>query len=648
MVLSLTLSVSEEQQWSVNKIIEASLTAPAESLKNAQQANAKLAIIFEAIKLALLLDAQSENVRKAINILSPFISSKETNFRYVGLDVMSYFVGFRETREAISAHLETILQSLRDKDISVQRRALYLLFCMCDTSNSEYIVKELMLYFQIANFEIHDELVLKIAILAEKFAKNYAWFLDVILELINIAGEHVGDEVWFRIVQIVTNHEEIREYAASKILQCLRQPSCNEKTLKLGGYILGEYGHMVANLPGSSPLEQFLALHTKFRSASSPTRSLLLSAYLKMVNVFPEIKNEIIRVFKQYTHALEVELQQRASEYLSIIEMDTDEVLQAVCDEMPPFPARPNILVSQLELKFKDTSDKKGLKFLEQDKSIIAKRDIIAVPTNDHGLSTPADPSPVMEKKGSVNLLDLNDDAVVEPASTFVDPSQFINKLLLENTGVLYEDDTLQIGLKTEYRNNMGKMAVFVGNKLSGTLNGVQCRADSQGPVRFNVIQPLASVLPAVTQLHQLFDLECVGVPAELPSFQFSFQKPSGQVQTLDLQLPVTVCKFMVPVQLNATNFLERWRQIGGPPREFQATMTTSHSIESIREILGKLHLEVLEGMDPNPSNIVSAGIFCSTELGKVGCLVRVEKIDSVRVFHSYHVDAPDHHSNYK
>lgn len=44
--------------------------------------------------------------------------------------------------------------------------------------------------------------VLKIAILAEKFVPDYNWYVDVMLNLIKQAGDHVSVEVWHRVVQV--------------------------------------------------------------------------------------------------------------------------------------------------------------------------------------------------------------------------------------------------------------------------------------------------------------------------------------------------------------------------------------------------------------------------------------------------------------
>lgn len=40
-----------------------------------------------------------------------------------------------------------------------------------------------------------------------------------------------------------------------------------------------------------SPQKQFEVLHSKFPTASRETRAILLSSYVKFVNLFPEIKD---------------------------------------------------------------------------------------------------------------------------------------------------------------------------------------------------------------------------------------------------------------------------------------------------------------------------------------------------------------------
>lgn len=57
------------------------------------------------------------------------------------------------------------------------------------------------------------------AILAEKYAVDYTWYVDTILNLIRIAGDHVSEEVWYRVIQIVINQDDVQGYAAKTVFE---------------------------------------------------------------------------------------------------------------------------------------------------------------------------------------------------------------------------------------------------------------------------------------------------------------------------------------------------------------------------------------------------------------------------------------------
>lgn len=77
---------------------------------------------------------------------------------------------------------------------------------------------------------------------------------------------------------------------------------------------------------------QFNLLHSKFHLCSVPTRALLLSAYIKFINLFPETKatiQEVLRCDSQIRNS-DVELQQRAVEYLKLSSIASTDVLVSV------------------------------------------------------------------------------------------------------------------------------------------------------------------------------------------------------------------------------------------------------------------------------------------------------------------------------
>lgn len=191
-----------------------------EVTKSVNKNNADHGILFEAANLVISYGGTmgSELKHDILKLLGIFISVKEPNLRYLGLETMCKFAVI--SVESIEDHITTIFKSLRDNDISIRKRALELLYLMSTQSTSVKIVEEMLSYAESgADLQIKDDLILKIAILAEKFADNLYWYVDVIVRMINCSGDFVTEDIWFRIIQIIIGfqkdtNQELQKYAA--------------------------------------------------------------------------------------------------------------------------------------------------------------------------------------------------------------------------------------------------------------------------------------------------------------------------------------------------------------------------------------------------------------------------------------------------
>ena len=113
---------------------------------------------------------------RACNQLGQFLSHRETNLRYLALESMCLLATSEFSHDAVKKHQETVINALKtERDVSVRQRAVDLLYAMCDRSNSEDIVLEMLTYLETADYSIREEMVLKVAILAEKYATDYKW-----------------------------------------------------------------------------------------------------------------------------------------------------------------------------------------------------------------------------------------------------------------------------------------------------------------------------------------------------------------------------------------------------------------------------------------------------------------------------------------
>ena len=71
---------------------------------------------------------------------------------------------------------------------------------------------------------MREELILKTAVLAERFYPDLEWYVDSMLTLIERAGDLATKDIWHSTVQIVTNYTALHEYAARKVRA--RHPPC--------------------------------------------------------------------------------------------------------------------------------------------------------------------------------------------------------------------------------------------------------------------------------------------------------------------------------------------------------------------------------------------------------------------------------------
>uniref|UniRef100_A0A8C7U786 AP-2 complex subunit alpha n=1 Tax=Oncorhynchus mykiss TaxID=8022 RepID=A0A8C7U786_ONCMY len=636
--------------------------------KKVQHSNAKNAVLFEAISLIIHHDSEPTLLVRACNQLGQFLQHRETNLRYLALESMCTLASSEFSHEAVKTHIETVINALKsERDVSVRQRAVDLLYAMCDRSNAKQIVAEMLSYLETADYSIREEIVLKVAILAEKYAVDYTWYVDTILNLIRFAGDYVSDEVWYRVIQIVINRDEVQGYAAKTVFEALQAPACHENLVKVGGYILGEFGNLIAGDSRSSPLVQFDLLHSKFHLCSVPTRALLLSAYIKFINLFPEVKGtiqEVLRSDSQLRNA-DVELQQRAVEYLRLSSIASTDILATVLEEMPPFPERESSILAKLKRK-------KGPGNLHPDldenrKERSANGGTVAAsptPSTDLlglGSTITTQNSAPPASKGTSLLVDVfSENIAAFPVETpvavgpvadenfsreggFINPkipdmrclplAPFPSRFVCKNNGVLYENQLLQIGLKSEFRQNLGRMYVFFGNKTSTQFMNFgwpftvpYCAFFLTVSLQLNVhAKPADPTVDGGAQLQQILNIECMSDFVDAPVLNIQFRY-GGTLQNVAVKLPITLNKFFQPTEMTSQDFFQRWKQLGAPQQEVQKIFKAKHSMDTEvtkAKIMG-FGAALLDGVDPNPSNFVGAGVI-HTKTTQVGCLLRLE-----------------------
>ena len=216
------------------------------------KSNTEHSVLFESINLVISYGSSvEERVRiKVYELLGRFITAKDSNIRYLGLDAMTKLFRLEGSEESRQFQ-DAILESLRHADVSIRKRALELVFVITNSENFEVMVGELIHTLETTDSTMKEEMVVKIAILAEKFSNdNLKWYVDVMVQVVLLAGDYVAEAVWHRIVLIVTNHDDIHEYAAEKLFTSIRNKWTHDTAIALAAYLLGEVGFNICAKPG--------------------------------------------------------------------------------------------------------------------------------------------------------------------------------------------------------------------------------------------------------------------------------------------------------------------------------------------------------------------------------------------------------------
>ncbi|XP_024215585.1 AP-2 complex subunit alpha-like [Halyomorpha halys] len=201
-------------------------------------------------------------------------------------------------------------------------------------------------------------------------------------------------------------------------------------------------------------------------------------------------------------------------------------------------------------------------------------------------------------------------------------------KLICKNNGVLFENDLIQIGVKSEFRQTLGRLGLFYGNKTSYPL---QCFTASllnpnEWVSKLSLqIKPIEPVIDAGVQVQQMVNVECVEDYSGAPSMNISFIY-NNVLQTLTIKLPIFINKFFEPTDMNGESFFARWKKLAGDPQKSQVIFraTQRMNFTATRTKLVGFGMQLLDGIDPNPENFVCAGIV-HTKTQQIGCLLRLE-----------------------
>lgn len=302
-------------------------------------------ILYESVLTILEIEADSGLRVLGVNILGKFLSNKDNNIRYVALNTLIKVVAVEPN--AVQRHRNTILECLRDPDISIRRRALDLSFTLINESNVRVLIRELLAFLEVADNEFKPIMTSQIGVAADRYAPNKRWHVDTMLRVLKLAGNYVKEQILSSFVRLIATTPDLQTYSVQKLYAGLKDDITQEGLTLAGTWVIGEYGdalirggqyeeeELVQEVKESDIVDLFTTILNSSYSTQIVTEYIITSA-MKLTSRLTE-SGQIIRIrrlLSSRTSDLSIEIQQRAVEYGNLFAYD--EIRQGVLERMPP------------------------------------------------------------------------------------------------------------------------------------------------------------------------------------------------------------------------------------------------------------------------------------------------------------------------
>ncbi|KAK4998660.1 clathrin associated protein complex large subunit [Elasticomyces elasticus] len=302
-------------------------------------------ILYEAVLTILDIEADSGLRVLGVNILGKFLSNRDNNIRYVALNTLIKVVAVEPN--AVQRHRNTILDCLRDPDISIRRRALDLSFTLINESNVRVLIRELLAFLETADAEFKPIMTSQIGVAADRFAPNKRWHIDTMLRVLKLAGNYVKEQILSSFVRLIATTPELQTYSVQKLFASLKEDISQEGLNLAGAWVIGEFGdlllqggqyeeeELVNEVTQSDIVDLFTTILNSSYAGQTVTEYIITSAMKLTTRLTdPAQIDRLRRLLLNNQTNLDVEIQQRSVEYGNLF--GYDQIRRGVLEKMPP------------------------------------------------------------------------------------------------------------------------------------------------------------------------------------------------------------------------------------------------------------------------------------------------------------------------
>ncbi|KAK7478395.1 hypothetical protein BaRGS_00030399 [Batillaria attramentaria] len=313
------------------------------------------AILYEIVLTIMGIQSEAGLRVLAVNILGRFLLNNDKNIRYVALNTLLRVV--HADYNAVQRHRTTIVDCLKDPDVSIRRRAMELSFALINSNNIRGMMKELLHFLETCDPEFKADCCSNIVIAAAKHSPNKRWHIDTVLKVLTTAGNYIRSDVVTVTIQLIAETTSLHAYSVQQLFRAMQADYSQQPLQQVGAWCIGEYGDQLfsTNIEDEEPLQVteedvVKVLERLVAGANSAiiTKEYAITALMKLSSRFTSAVPRIQQTIEAYGTNTNMELQQRSVEYTALFNK-FDHMRPALLEHMPLIETHHHTLENGLE-----------------------------------------------------------------------------------------------------------------------------------------------------------------------------------------------------------------------------------------------------------------------------------------------------------
>ncbi|BAM41443.1 alpha adaptin [Theileria orientalis strain Shintoku] len=520
----------------------------------------KTGILRETIRAVVNWFPYLDNIspQYICNCIRHLYTSVMSQVRLVALEIIEDVIKIRETFEFIKSDAEFIIHFLNDSDPTIKKRCCLILCGLCDANNWEYVVPELISTLRYSELSIQEYMVPLICETLEKNLPKNDLYIDLLFKIIIHAPLISIDAISSLLLSALYGESsKFKETVVEKCLFYLQDDSqITESLLRICAYVLGDYGYMSTEFGLTEQLKLF---EKYFTIASSETKCVIVTAYGKFASRDNALLRPVEQLLEQQISSTDVNLQTRACEMLKLIRTNLalfNALLKVLSEKHRP-PKREKAPSSRASSRASDRDGHIGS--ARDGRKAEAQRD--SSRTNRQNTDPRDHRDPYRNGKESARDSHKTRRDTIESK----DASSPRGSGLFSNAPCqLLTTDFLRVDLEQAYKNQLSKVLVRLTNLSKQPFHLYGCTLKSPPELQGQEHNQLREiVIKAGQTVNHKLSFTLMNEVTELPKYVIELSiEPKGEDVRHTLQLPVTVHKFMSPVELEPAAFTRLWNTL--------------------------------------------------------------------------------------